>query len=62
MEDICSKENSSRRENWLQMQQKEPNLYNALKLKKAKNELANIYLKEQTEYIKNQIKKIFSWR
>ena len=31
---------------------------NALKLKKAQNELANIYLKEQTEYIKNQIDKI----
>ena len=31
---------------------------NDLKLKKAKNELANIYLKEQTEYIKNQIDKI----
>ena len=31
---------------------------NALKLKKAQNELASIYLKEQTEYIKNQIYKI----
>ena len=31
---------------------------NALKLKKAQNELANIYLKEQTEYIQNQIDKI----
>ena len=31
---------------------------NALKLKKAQEELANIYLKEQTEYIKNQINKI----
>ena len=30
---------------------------NALKLKKAQNELANIYLKEQTEYIQNQIDK-----
>ena len=29
-----------------------------LKLKKAQNELANIYLKEQTEYIQNQIDKI----
>ena len=28
---------------------------NALKLKKVQNELANIYLKEQTEYIQNQI-------
>ena len=31
---------------------------NALKLKKAQNELANIYLDEQTEYIQNQIDKI----
>ena len=31
---------------------------NALKLKKAQNELTNIYLKEYTEYIQNQIDKI----
>ena len=31
---------------------------NALKLKKAQNELAKTYLKEQTEYIQNQIDKI----
>ena len=31
---------------------------NTLKLKKAQNELANIHLKEQTEYIQNQIDKI----
>ena len=31
---------------------------NALKLKKTKNELANMYLKEQTEYIQNQFNKI----
>ena len=37
---------------------KNPNNTNALKLKKAQNELANIYLKEQTEYIQNQIDKI----
>ena len=36
-----------------------PTNTNALKLKKAQNELANIYLKEQTEkYIQNQINKI----
>ncbi len=29
-----------------------------VKLWKAQNELANIYLKEQTEYIQNQIDKI----
>ena len=37
---------------------KNPNNNNALKLKKAQNGLANIYLKEQTEYIQNQIDKI----
>ena len=37
---------------------KNPTNTNALKLKKAQNELASIYLKEQTEYIKNQIDKI----
>ena len=31
---------------------------NALKFKKAQNELANIYLKEQTAYIQNQIDNI----
>ena len=38
---------------------KNPSNTNALKLKKAQNELANIYLKEQTEYIQNQIDKIW---
>ena len=37
---------------------KNPTSTNALKLKKAQNELANIYLKEQMEYIQNQIDKI----
>ena len=40
------------------MQQENPTNTNALRLKKVPNELANIYLKEQTEYIKyikNQI-------
>ena len=32
---------------------KNPTNTNALKLKKAQNELPNIYLKEQTEYIQN---------
>ena len=31
---------------------------NTQKLKKAQNELVSIYLKEQTEYIQNQIDKI----
>ena len=35
-----------------------PTDINALELKKAQNELTNIYLKEQTEYIQNQINKI----
>ena len=37
---------------------KNPTNTNALKLKKAQNELANTYLKEQTEYIQNQMDKI----
>ena len=37
---------------------KNPSNTNALKLEKAQDELANIYLKEQTEYIQNQIDKI----
>ena len=37
---------------------KNPTNANALKLKKAENELASIYLKEQTEYIQNQIDNI----
>ena len=37
---------------------KHPTNTNALKLKKAQNELASIYPKEQTEYIQNQIDKI----
>ena len=37
---------------------KNPTNANVLKLKKAQNELASIYLKEQTEYIQNQIDKI----
>ena len=31
---------------------------NALKFKKAQDEFTNIYLKEQTEYMQNQIYKI----
>ena len=37
---------------------KNPTNTNALKLKKAQNELASIYLKELTEYIQNQMDKI----
>ena len=37
---------------------KNPTNANALKLKKAQYQLSGIYLKEQTEYIQNQIDKI----
>ena len=37
---------------------KNPTNANVLKLKKAQNDSARIYLKEQTEYIQNQIDKI----
>ena len=37
---------------------KNPTSSNALKLKKAQNKLASMYLKEQTEYIQHQIDKI----
>ena len=37
---------------------KNPTITNALKLKNAQYKLAGIYLKEQTEYIQNQIDKI----
>ena len=37
---------------------KNPTNTNVLKLKKAQNKLANIYLKEQSEYIQNQFDKI----
>ena len=37
---------------------KNPTNTNALKLKKAQNELASIYQKEQTEYVQNQIDKM----
>ena len=35
-----------------------PTNINALKLKKAQNELANIYLRKQIEYIQDQINNI----
>ena len=37
---------------------KNPTNANPLKLKKAQNELADIYLKEETEYIQNKIDEI----
>ena len=53
MGDISCLGKAGRRENW-----KNPTNTNALKLEKAQNEFANIYLKEQTEYIQSQIDKI----
>ena len=41
-----------------QCNKRNPTNINAQKLKKAQNELTNIYLKEQTEYIQNKINKI----
>ena len=35
-----------------------PTNINTQKLKKAQNELINVYLKEQTEYIPNKIKRL----
>ena len=60
MGDISAWQKPFRRENCLQMQWnwKNPTNINALNLKKAQNEFANIYLKEQTEYIQNKIDKI----
>ena len=40
---------------------KNPTNTNAINLKKARYQLAGIYLKEQTEYIQNQIDKIIDW-
>ena len=48
----CTSENS------LQKLSKKPTNTNALKLKTAQYQLAGIYIKEQTEYIQNQIDKI----
>ena len=48
----CTSENS------LQKLSKNPTNTNALKLKTAQHQLAGIYIKEQTEYIQNQIDKI----
>ena len=36
---------------------RDPTNINTQKLKKAQNELTNVYLKEQTEYIQNEINK-----
>ena len=48
----CTSENS------LQKLSKIPKNTNALKLKTAQYQLADVYIREQTEYIQNQIDKI----
>ena len=48
----CTSENS------LQKLSKKPNKHKCLKTKNGTNQLAGIYIKEQTEYIQNQIDKI----
>ena len=49
---ICKRENS------LQKLSKEPNKHKCPKIKIAQYQLADIYIKEQTKYIQNQIDKI----
>ena len=56
-ETLAVKENCADVKTASKCNRKNPTNINALKLK-AQNELANIYLKEQTEYIQNQIDKI----
>ena len=46
------------RENWIQKLSEEPKKHKCPKLEKAQYQLTGIYLKEQTEYIQNQIDKI----
>ena len=53
MGNVSGERKTCRRENCLQMLYK----YKGHKIKKAQNEFPNIYLKEQTEYIQNQIDK-----
>ena len=57
-ETLAVKEKSSDIKTTSKHNRKNPTNTNALKLKKAQNELAITYLQEQTEYIQNQIDKI----
>ena len=57
-ETLAAREKRSDVKTAFKFYRKNPTNINALKLKKAQNELASIYLKEQTEYIQNQIVKI----
>ena len=58
MGNVSGLRKTCRRENCLQIQQEEPDKPKCPKTKTAQNELASIYLKEQTEHIQNQIDKI----
>ena len=52
-ETLVIRKKTGRHENCLQMQWENPTNTNTLKIKKAQNEFASLYLKEQTEYIQN---------
>ena len=58
MGNLSSKRKTCTRENCLQKLSEEPNKHKCPKTRKAQYRLAGIYLKEQTEYIQNQIDKI----
>ena len=57
-ETLAVREKRAHMKNASNSNRKNPTNANALKLKKAQNELASIYLKERTEYVPNQIDKI----
>ena len=58
METLAAREKRADLKTASKCNMKSPSNTNALKLKKAQNESAHIYLKEQTEYKQNQIDKI----
>ena len=58
MGNVSGERKTSTSENSLQKLSKNPTNTNARKLKTAQYQLAGIYIKEQTEYIQNQIDKI----
>ena len=58
METLAVREKRSDVKTASKCNRKNPTNTNAQKLKKAQNELTNIYLKEQTEYVQNQIDKV----
>ena len=58
MGNVSGKRKTCTHENSLQKLSKKPNKHRCRKLKTAQYQLAGIYIKEQTEYIQNQIDKI----